>query len=365
MFLLGKGKLLLQGWFLFVCSAKISIKIGENAKFVGQIVGVCRFFLIFASSKAHLVMKKTAFQRKIAHLFRHRTLYIVAGCNGAGKTTAFRTLLGKQLGNPDYLNADDVAYDLRPEDPYSVRFQAGRINSESFETHLRGHKSFCIETTLSGNARHNLAERAHEHGFRVELFFFWLPNADQAVARVQQRVQEGGHFVPERDVRRRYIAGIDNLVNVYIPVVDKWHIYDNSLGLATVLASGGPTSSSEISFEQLVGMTHSFRIDRYNTAYASELKYFVKKLLAEKAEKDQNVVYSFDGQIVTLSGRDARWLYNEFHHGLRSWEYAYLTNAASQGADMVYNFDNQRITVPASLVLQWVKELGASPRTIY
>ncbi|MBO4444704.1 MAG: zeta toxin family protein [Bacteroidaceae bacterium] len=310
-------------------------------------------------------MKKSAFQRKIVHLFRHRTLYIVAGCNGAGKTTAFRTLLGKQLGNPDYLNADDVAYALRPEDPYSVRFQAGRVNSESFEVHLRGHKSFCIETTLSGNARHNLAERAHEHGFRVELFFFWLPNADQAVARVQQRVQEGGHFVPERDVRRRYIAGIDNLVNVYIPVVDKWHIYDNSLGLATVLASGGPTSSSEISFEQLVGMTHSFRIDRYNTAYASELKYFVKKLLAEKAEKDQNVVYSFDGQIVTLSGRDARWLYNEFHHGLRSWEYAYLTNAASQGADMVYNFDNQRITVPASLVLQWVKELGAAPRTIY
>ena len=165
-----------------------------------------------------------------------KNLYIIAGCNGAGKTSASVTILPEILNCKEFVNADEIARGISPFNPESVAVEAGRLMLQRIEFLLNGDSSFAIETTLATRSYSNLVQRAHQCGFFVQLLFFWLPSPEYAIERVAQRVREGGHNIPNDVIVRRYFAGIRNLFDIYMPIVDSWMIIDNSVNPRVTIA---------------------------------------------------------------------------------------------------------------------------------
>lgn len=157
-----------------------------------------------------------------------KTLYIIAGCNGAGKTSASISILPQILDCKEFVNADEIAKGLSPFNPESVAIEAGRLMLQRINVLLEGDNSFSIETTLSTKSYKSLIQRAKGKGFYIQLLFFWLPSPEYAEKRVAQRVREGGHNIPTDVIHRRYWAGIKNLFEIYIPIVDSWMLIKNT-----------------------------------------------------------------------------------------------------------------------------------------
>ena len=165
-------------------------------------------------------------------------LYIIAGCNGAGKTTASFTVLPEMLGCREFVNADEIAAGLSPFNPEGVAIQAGRLMIDRIIYLLKEGETFGFETTLATRSYVKLIQQARKRGYFVTLLFFLLSTPEQAVARVAKRVAMGGHNIPIDVIYRRYEAGLSNLFQLYMPVVDSWSLYDNSDCPAVRLASG-------------------------------------------------------------------------------------------------------------------------------
>lgn len=184
-----------------------------------------------------------------------KNLYIISGCNGAGKTTASYTVLPEILNCKEFVNADEIARGLSPFNPESVAIEAGRLMLQRIEFLLEKDVSFSIETTLSTKSYINLVRRAQEKGFSVRILFFWLNSPELAIRRVAERVAKGGHNIPEPIIRRRYTAGLKNLFNLFMDQVDYWDIYDNSDYPRKQIACGGKNAKTiineDILFNQL------------------------------------------------------------------------------------------------------------------
>ena len=159
---------------------------------------------------------------------------IIAGPNGAGKTTFAREFLPNEAGCPVFVNADLIAAGLAPFAPESAAIQAGRLMLQELRRHFAARESFAFETTLSGRGYLRLIDQWQAAGYRVKLIFLQLDSAEEAIARVAQRVKQGGHDIPEPVIRRRYVAGRQYLNKLYAPKVDAWALYDNA-GTAPVL----------------------------------------------------------------------------------------------------------------------------------
>ncbi len=157
-----------------------------------------------------------------------KNLYIISGCNGAGKTTASYTVLPEILGCKEFVNADEIAHGLSPFNAASVAIEAGRLMLQRIEDLLTRDESFSIETTLATRSYVNLIQRAQKRGYFVTLLFFSLSSPEQAVARVAKRVSLGGHNIPNDVILRRYEAGLQNFFELYTPICDYWTLYDNS-----------------------------------------------------------------------------------------------------------------------------------------
>ncbi|AFR34636.1 zeta toxin family protein [Riemerella anatipestifer] len=157
-----------------------------------------------------------------------KKLYIIAGCNGAGKTTASFTILPEILDCKEFVNADEIAKGLSPFQPEKVSFEAGRIMLNRINELLSENENFAFETTLSTKSYKSKINEAKDKGYRVILLFFWLQNIDLAKERVKIRVSEGGHNIEPKVIERRYIRGIKNLFDIYLPIVDGAFIFDNS-----------------------------------------------------------------------------------------------------------------------------------------
>ncbi|MCG2751076.1 MAG: zeta toxin family protein [Desulfobacteraceae bacterium] len=168
-----------------------------------------------------------------------KKIIIIAGPNGAGKTTFAEEFLPKEANCPVFVNADLIAAGLAPFDPDRVAFKAGRLMLEEIFKNVRRGESFAFETTLSGRGYSSMIPAWRTDGFTVKLFFLQLASPDLAVARVCQRVREGGHNVPEPTIRRRFTAGLKNYEKIYKPIVDEWALYDNSGGFPVLLDEGG------------------------------------------------------------------------------------------------------------------------------
>ncbi len=177
---------------------------------------------------------------------RGRNLYIIAGCNGAGKTTASYTVLPEILHCNEFVNADEIAKGLSPFNPEGVAIEAGRIMLERIDELLRCNKTFAIETTLSTKSYVHLVKKAQEKLYTVHLLFFWLESPELAIQRVAKRVKSGGHNIPQDTIIRRYSAGIKNLFNLYMDSVDYWILADNSNSIRKVVARGRKNRDSEI-----------------------------------------------------------------------------------------------------------------------
>jgi len=143
-------------------------------------------------------MKHEHYQRSIIHGLRD------SRPNGAGKTTFSAEFLPDFVNSREFLNADLIAAGLSPFAPETQNLRAGRLLLTRIKELTGGKQDFGFETTLSGRSYVRLLNEMKNDGYRILLFFLWLPSADLAVARVKNRVRQGGHNVPEPVIRRRF-----------------------------------------------------------------------------------------------------------------------------------------------------------------
>jgi len=159
---------------------------------------------------------------------RSPNLYIIAGPNGAGKTTFAKEFLPHHAKCENFVNADLIASGLSPFSPEAATMRAGRLLLEQIHLLASRRSDFGFETTLSGITYVSFLQRLKTKGYRVRLFFLWIPTVEMALARITDRVRRGGHDIPENVVRRRFHKGLQNLFTRYRPVLDSWMLFDNS-----------------------------------------------------------------------------------------------------------------------------------------
>lgn len=158
----------------------------------------------------------------------NKKIVIIAGPNGAGKTTFAREFLPNEAHCPIFINAALIAAGLAPFMPEQASIKAARIMLEEIAKNINKDVSFALETTLSGLGYARAIPQWRAKGYHVKLIFLQLPNADTAIARVAERVRQGGHNIPEATIRRRFDAGLKNFQQIYQPLVDVWLHFDNA-----------------------------------------------------------------------------------------------------------------------------------------
>lgn len=153
---------------------------------------------------------------------------VLAGPNGAGKTTSARTILAETLAVMTFVNADVIAQGLAGFAAESTALEAGRIMLARLDKLASERANFAFETTLAGRAYARWLQDLKSTGYQIGLIYFWLESPDLAVARVAQRVREGGHAIPEATIRQRYQRSLENFYRRYRPLTTFWQVYDNS-----------------------------------------------------------------------------------------------------------------------------------------
>ncbi len=167
---------------------------------------------------------------------QNKKLYIIGGCNGAGKTTASFNILPDLLNCKEFVNADEIARGLSPFQPEKVSIEAGRLMLNRIDELINSNQDFSFETTLSTRSFVKTIENAKAHGYYITLIFFWLESVELAKDRVKKRVMEGGHNILSDVIERRYHSGIKNLFELYHEKVDSLLIYDNSTSASELIA---------------------------------------------------------------------------------------------------------------------------------
>lgn len=159
---------------------------------------------------------------------KHPTLYIIAGSNGAGKTTFALKYLPKHVGDVDFINADLIAKGLSPLASDTMVIQASRIFLKRIKELSRQRINFAFETTLSGRSYYKVLQSMKNLGYKIHMFYLWVPNYKLAIERIKSRVEEGGHNVPSSIVKRRFSRTLTNLFHIYLPLIDYLAIFENS-----------------------------------------------------------------------------------------------------------------------------------------
>ena len=165
-------------------------------------------------------------------------LYIISGCNGSGKTTASYTLLPDLLNCREFVNSDEFAKSFSPFDPGAASVTASRYMLMKINYLLERKADFAIETTLATRSLMQIVRQAQQQNYETTVLYFWLNSPDLAIERVRDRMESGGHHIPDAVIRRRYVMGLQYLFDVYIPVIDRWILADNSKPPFSVVAEG-------------------------------------------------------------------------------------------------------------------------------
>lgn len=173
-------------------------------------------------------------------------MYIISGCNGAGKTTASYTILPDLLNLATFVNADEIADELSPQAPEKEMIRASRLMVERMDQLIERGEDFAVETTLATKSLAVTITKAQNKGYMVGIFYFWLKSPELAVKRVAIRVKSGGHGVPDATVIRRYHQGMKNLRELYIPICNYWVLIDNSAREGKWIAEGGLSYPTKI-----------------------------------------------------------------------------------------------------------------------
>lgn len=165
-------------------------------------------------------------------------LYIIAGCNGAGKTTASYTILPEMLKCKEFVNADIIAKGISPFQPEKAAFEAGRVMLQRIQQLIDEEKTFAFETTLSTKSYKNIIKDCKAKGYKIMLLFFWVNSPNLAIRRIKLRVSKGGHYVPDNIVKRRYKRGLENFFKIFMPLCDYWLFVDNTALTTDYIADG-------------------------------------------------------------------------------------------------------------------------------
>jgi predicted ABC-type ATPase len=167
-------------------------------------------------------------------------LYLFGGCNGAGKTTFAKRFL-PAAGVEIFLNADEIARGLSPLKVELAAMRAGRLLLTLAHEFIAKKQSFGLESTLSGKTHVHLLNEARAAGYVIELHFLVVPSAEFSQQRVAQRVAKGGHDVPRADIQRRFERITQNFLELYVPLAQRWSVWDNSQGEPLTLAQSEDT----------------------------------------------------------------------------------------------------------------------------
>ena len=165
-------------------------------------------------------------------------LYILSGCNGAGKTTASYTFLPEILDCREFVNSDEFAKSLSPFNPSNASVSASRHMLMRIQYLLDLGADFSVETTLATRSLVGIIQEARSRGYSVTLLYLWVQSPEIAIQRVRDRVASGGHNIPDNVLRRRYVTGIQYLFDIYMPLCDRWMIGDNTIPPFTLVAEG-------------------------------------------------------------------------------------------------------------------------------
>lgn len=177
---------------------------------------------------------------------------VIAGANGAGKSTVAPFLLRDTLGVSEFVNADTLAQGLSAFAPETVAITAGRIMLARLNELAESNADFAFETTLSTRSFVSRLQKMREEGYKFKLIFLWLINSELAVLRVAERVRQGGHDIPKETIKRRYEKGLHNFFKLYQPIADSWYFYDNSDIFDLRLIARGNALKIEEVFEEQV-----------------------------------------------------------------------------------------------------------------
>ena len=173
-------------------------------------------------------------------------IYLIAGCNGAGKTTFAKEFLPHEVKCLRFYNADELARGLSPLDPAAADFKAGRLLGGEIRNSIRRKETFALESTLSGKTHVRQIRAAKARGFVIHLHYLWLSDPAIAIARVRERVSKGGHNIPVADIRRRFGRSLQNLVADYAPLADRWAVWNNDRVLPVLLAESETCAVAEL-----------------------------------------------------------------------------------------------------------------------
>jgi predicted ABC-type ATPase len=166
----------------------------------------------------------------------NKNVYIIAGPNGSGKTTFAKRFLPDYAKCPNFINADLIAQGLSPFSPRSAAIKAGKLVLSQIDEFVKMKVDFAFESTLAGRSYVNLFKSLKAKRYNIHLFFLWIPNTELAIARIKDRVAEGGHNVPAQDVRRRFKRSVCNFFKLYQPLLDSWVLFNNAGSVPALIA---------------------------------------------------------------------------------------------------------------------------------
>ena len=155
-----------------------------------------------------------------------KSLYIVSGANGSGKTTFAKNLTGRL--KIKFINADEIAKEQDPNNTTGGELKAGREFFRQVSIEIDLNNSFIIESTLSGKYLEKLIQKVNAQNYTVEIIYIFLETPTVCIERIKERVLNGGHHVPDKAVIRRFHRSKNNFWNIYKNLAHKWFLIYNS-----------------------------------------------------------------------------------------------------------------------------------------
>jgi len=163
------------------------------------------------------------------------TCWIIAGHNGAGKTTFALKYLPEIAHCSTFVNADLIAAGLSPLSPERELLTASRLFLKEIDSHIKERVNFAFETTLSGRSYLKLIKQLKNDGWLVELIYLALPSAEMSKMRVLERVVHGGHNIPVKDIERRFPRSLHNLLTEFSYLAHQTRCFMNDSEVPTLI----------------------------------------------------------------------------------------------------------------------------------
>lgn len=232
-------------------------------------------------------------------------IIVVGGPNGAGKSTFAYNLLLSEFMIAEFVNADTIARGISANNYEEVAFAAGRIMLQRLRQLISEGKDFAFETTLSAKSFVPFLLNAKSAGYKITIIYFWVESSALAIKRINQRVKEGGHFIEENVVKRRYKRSINNFRNSYIELADNWMIFDNSKD-EPILIAKKIYGNDKIYFNDVFEDIMTSKIKEPKEDYLSDPLYqAVKKAFAKEMDKRRKlglpIFISRNGKIIDIN----------------------------------------------------------------